>query len=156
VAVASLVGDAGNIVVQTGMRRAARDSGAGTLAEKTLARVRQLSEKPIQYILNTGFQPEHTGGNRAAASGGDRASAVRSLRCSSLMPASARRSSSIGRAEPHGRRRRPAAGVPSDACCRSAAGHFTAAMHGMFWEPRAVTDGDSISPLPPRGRHRHG
>ena len=40
--------------------------------EQGITRVRQLTNKPIQYILNTGFQAEHTGGNVALrASGGD-------------------------------------------------------------------------------------
>ena len=37
-----------------------------------LAAIRKLSDRPIQFIVNTGFQPDHTGGNvKLRASGGD-------------------------------------------------------------------------------------
>ena len=52
--------------------RSSSTAAPDTLADKTLAQIRQLSDKPIQFIANTGFQPEHTGGNVALrASGAD-------------------------------------------------------------------------------------
>ena len=63
------------------------------LADKTVAAIRRLSDKPIQFIANTSFQPEHTGGNadceRRAPT---RACAGHSSRCNSPTPASAPRS----------------------------------------------------------------
>ena len=141
-------GDSGNIVAKIGDEGALLvDSGAGTLAEKTLARVRQLSDKPIQYILNTGFQPEHTGGNVALrASGGDP-----SVRGSffSLQFADAGVGATILAHQNVQNRRSPpnraAAGVPSDTYLqeRRRTFHNGDAIE-MFWEARAVTDGDSI------------
>jgi glyoxylase-like metal-dependent hydrolase (beta-lactamase superfamily II) len=59
-----LVGDGANIVVQTGDQGAfVVDSGEGTLADKVLAAIRGLTTKPIQFIANTSFRQEHTGGN---------------------------------------------------------------------------------------------
>jgi len=59
-----LAGDEGNIVVQVGDEGAlVVDTGAGRLADKTLTEIRRLSDKPIQFIANTNYRPEHTGGN---------------------------------------------------------------------------------------------
>jgi cyclase len=54
--IAVQIGDLGVVVVDTGL---AQDSG------KVLAAIRKLSDKPIQYIINTHFHPDHTGGNEA-------------------------------------------------------------------------------------------
>lgn len=48
------VGDQGVLVV---------DTLAEPLADDLLAEIRKLSDKPIRYIINTSFLPEHTGGN---------------------------------------------------------------------------------------------
>lgn len=143
-----LVGDSGNIVVQAGDEGALLvNSGVGRLAEKTLARVRQISDKPIQYILNTGFQPEHTGGNAALrASGADP-----SVRGSffSLQFADAGVGATIVAHQNVQNRmvaaKRPAAGVPSDTSLEERRRMFhNGDSIEMFWEPRAVTDGDSL------------
>ena len=39
------------------------DSGSGQLSDKVIAAIRKLSDKPIQFIVNTSFLPDHTGGN---------------------------------------------------------------------------------------------
>ncbi len=66
-----LVGDGGNITVQVGDQGTlVVDTGAGKLSDKVLAAIRKLSDNPIQFIVNTSFHPDHTGGNvkiRAAA-----------------------------------------------------------------------------------------
>ena len=41
------------------------DTGEAEASEKVLAAIRKLSNKPIQYIVNTSFHAEHTGGNDA-------------------------------------------------------------------------------------------
>ena len=123
------------------------DSGAGTLAEKTLARVRQLSDKPIQYILNTGSQPEHTGGNVALrASGGD--PSVRGSFFALQFADAGVGATIIAHQNVQNRMvaaKRAAAGVPSDTYLqeRRRTFHNGDAIE-MFWQPRAVTDGDSI------------
>jgi glyoxylase-like metal-dependent hydrolase (beta-lactamase superfamily II) len=66
-----LVGDGANIVVQTGDQGAfVVDTGEGRLAEKVLAAIRTLSARPIQFIANTSFRREHTGGNRVLGAAG--------------------------------------------------------------------------------------
>jgi len=60
-----LVGAGGNITVQTGEDGVlVVDSGSGAATtEKVQAIIRALSAKPIRYVLNTNFRPDHTGGN---------------------------------------------------------------------------------------------
>jgi glyoxylase-like metal-dependent hydrolase (beta-lactamase superfamily II) len=59
-----LVGDGANIVVQTGDQGAfVVDTGEGKLADKVIAAIRSLTPRPIQFIANTSFRGEHTGGN---------------------------------------------------------------------------------------------
>ena len=66
-----LVGDGGNIVVQTGDQGAfVVDTGTGRLSEKVIAAIGKLSERPIQFIANTSFHPEHTGGNAKLGTAG--------------------------------------------------------------------------------------
>ena len=68
-----LTGDGGNIAVQVGPQGAfVVDTGTGKLSEKVIDAVRKLSAKPIQFIVNTSFHPEHVGGNaKLQASGTD-------------------------------------------------------------------------------------
>jgi cyclase len=143
-----LVGDSGSVVVQVGDEGTfVVDSGAGPLADKTLAQIRQLSDKPIQFIANTGFQPEHTGGNSALrASGADP-----SVRGSffALQFADAGVGATIMSHQNVQNRmtsaKRPAAGIPSDTYLqdRRRTFHNNDAIE-LLWEPNAVTDGDSI------------
>jgi glyoxylase-like metal-dependent hydrolase (beta-lactamase superfamily II) len=66
-----LVGDGGNIVVQTGDQGTfVVDTGEGKLADKVLAAIRALSPHPIQFIANTNFRGEHTGGNAVLGAAG--------------------------------------------------------------------------------------
>src|SRR5215831_13564558 len=68
-----LTGDGGNIAVQVGPQGAlVVDTGAGKLSDKVIEAIRKISAKPIQFIVNTSFHPEHTGGNaKLQASGAD-------------------------------------------------------------------------------------
>ena len=66
-----LVGDGGNIVVQTGEQGPfVIDTGQGKLSDKVIAAIRGLTPKPIQFIANTSFHAEHTGGNAALGAAG--------------------------------------------------------------------------------------
>src|SRR5439155_8335172 len=66
-----LVGDGGNIAVQLGDQAPlVVNSGAGQLTDKVLAAVRKLTEKPIQFIVNTDFGSDFTGGNMKLRAGG--------------------------------------------------------------------------------------
>jgi cyclase len=59
-----LTGAGGNITVQVGDQGVLLvDTGLPQMSEKILAAVRKLSNKPIQYIINTHIHPDHTGGN---------------------------------------------------------------------------------------------
>lgn len=39
------------------------DSGTAALADKVVAAVRQVSDRPIRFLVNTHLHPDHTGGN---------------------------------------------------------------------------------------------
>ena len=47
------------------------DTGAGKLSDKVIAAIRKLSDKPIQFIVNTSFHADHTGGNLKLRAAGD-------------------------------------------------------------------------------------
>jgi glyoxylase-like metal-dependent hydrolase (beta-lactamase superfamily II) len=132
------VGDEGVFVV---------DPGSGRLAEKILTEIRRLSDKPIQFIANTSFRSEHTGGNvKLRASGADP-----SVRGSffSLQFADAGVGATIMAHQNVQTRmvaaKAPPEGVPSDTYLeeRRRTFHNGDAIE-MFLEPHAVTDGDSL------------
>lgn len=56
------IGDDGVLVV---------DSQPEAISEQVLAAIRKLSNRPIRYVINTGADPDHTGGNAHLASQGD-------------------------------------------------------------------------------------
>jgi glyoxylase-like metal-dependent hydrolase (beta-lactamase superfamily II) len=57
---------AGNITVQTGEQGVlVVDSGPAALNDDVMAALRSLSDKPIRFLVNTHFHPDHTGGNEA-------------------------------------------------------------------------------------------
>ncbi len=68
-----LVGAGGNIAVQTGEEGVLLvDTGLAQNADAVLAAVKKLSDKPIRWIINTHFHPDHTGGNEALAKAGSK------------------------------------------------------------------------------------
>jgi glyoxylase-like metal-dependent hydrolase (beta-lactamase superfamily II) len=61
-----LIGAGGNIAVQIGDDGVLLvDTGLAANAEKVVAAIRTLSNKPIRYIVNTHVHPDHVGGNDA-------------------------------------------------------------------------------------------
>src|SRR3984893_19463955 len=68
-----LVGDGGNIVVQTGDQGAfVVDTGAGKLTDMVIGAIGRLSPKAVQFIANTSMHAEHVGGNaKLGAAGSD-------------------------------------------------------------------------------------
>lgn len=60
-----LVGDGANVAVQTGEQGAlVVDTGSGKLSGKIAAAIQKMiGNKPIQFVVNTSFHPDHTGGN---------------------------------------------------------------------------------------------
>jgi glyoxylase-like metal-dependent hydrolase (beta-lactamase superfamily II) len=139
-----IVGAGGNITVQTGEDGVlVVDTGnGGASSEKVQTILRAISNKPIRYILNTSFRPDHTGGNdpmrgaiagAAAGRGGDRGIAAHEY-------VLARMSAPTGKSAPT-----PTNAWPSET-------YFTA-FHDIYFNgegiqmihiPDAITDGDSI------------
>jgi cyclase len=61
-----LVGAGGNVALQIGDDGVLLvDTGTTASAEKIVAAVRTLTNKPIRYIINTSADPDHVGGNDA-------------------------------------------------------------------------------------------
>jgi cyclase len=61
----------GNITVQVGADGVlVVDTASPPLSAPILAEIRKLSSKPIRYVINTDFHPEHTGGNEIFSKAG--------------------------------------------------------------------------------------
>jgi len=66
-----LTGAGGNVIVQIGDQGVlVVDTGLAQTGDKVVAAIKKLSDKPIQYILNTHMHPDHTGGNDAVRKAG--------------------------------------------------------------------------------------
>src|SRR5579863_1774741 len=66
-----LSGAGGNITVLVGADGVLLvDTGLASMTDKVMAAVRKLSDKPVLYIVNTHFHPDHTGGNEKIAASG--------------------------------------------------------------------------------------
>ena len=66
-----LVGDGGNITVQTGKEGVLLvDTGVAAMSDKLLAEIRKLSDRPVRYVINTHVHADHTGGNEKIAAAG--------------------------------------------------------------------------------------
>jgi cyclase len=69
--ISMIVGDGGNITVQTGKEGVLLvDAGFAPMVPKLTAAIKTLSDKPLRYIINTHFHGDHTGGNEALAKTG--------------------------------------------------------------------------------------
>lgn len=70
-----LAGDGGNIAVQVGTQGAlVVDAGAGKLSDKVIEAIGKISRKPTQFIVNTSYRADHTGGNAKVSAAGSDAS----------------------------------------------------------------------------------
>src|SRR6202050_3221496 len=66
-----LVGAGANITVQLGDDAVVLvDSGLPQMSPQVLAAIRTLSQKPIEFIINTSVDADHTGGNKNLAQTG--------------------------------------------------------------------------------------
>src|SRR3989442_12705855 len=70
-----LVGAGGNIAVQVGKDGVLLvDTGGAQMTDQVLATVKQLAKpitnRPIRFIINTHFHPDHTGGNEKLRAAG--------------------------------------------------------------------------------------
>ncbi|HZM95022.1 MAG TPA: hypothetical protein VFB92_16445 [Vicinamibacterales bacterium] len=151
-----LVGDGGNIVVQTGDQGAfVVDAGEGKLSDKVLAAIRTLTNNPIQFIANTSFRSEHTGGNGVLGAAGQDPSlpgsffvqaAPRGVTGFFSDPSShATMMAHVNvqvRLQAAGA---PAAAVPADTYLEDRRRKFhNGDAIEFFYQPNAVTDGDSL------------
>ena len=151
-----LLGDGGNIVVQTGDQGAfVVDTGEGKLSDKVIAAIRTLSTNPIQFIANTSFRREHTGGNAALGSAGQDPS----LPGSFFLLAAPRgvtgffdnpltHATMMAHANVQVRMQAagaPAGAVPADTFLEDRRRKFhNGDAIELFYQPGAVTDGDSL------------
>ncbi len=146
-----LVGDGGNIAVQAGNEGAmVVDSGAGRLSDKVIAAIRTISNKPIQFVINTSFHPDYIGGNaKLHAAGVDPEANGGNLRTFADAGVGAtmlshlnvlKRISAAGTVAPI-----PAEGWPTDTYTqgRRRKLHNGEAVE-IFYQPNATTDGNSI------------
>jgi cyclase len=151
-----LIGDGGNIAVQVGEQQGPLviDTGAGKLSDKVIAAIRALSAKPIQFIVNTSFHPDHTGGNvKLRAAGQDPEGGSPGSFFSTQFADAGRGATIIAHQNVENRLSAPAGkvalmaaeGWPTDTYLegRRRKIHNGDAVE-IFWEPNAITDGDSI------------
>ena len=148
-----LVGDGGNIAVQIGDQGVlVVDTGAGRLTDKVVAAIRTLSPKPIQFIVNTSFHPDHTGGNAALRAAGRDPSVIGSF--FSMQFADAGRGATIiAHLNVQNRMSAPAGqpaptppeGWPSDTFVQGRRRKYHNGEAVEIWHrPHASTDGDSF------------
>ena len=146
--VSMLVGDGGNIAVQVGDQGPlVVDSGAGQLADKVIAAIRRLSDKPIQFIVNTSFHAAHTGGNVKLHASGEDPSLFGSFFSAQFADAG-RGATIIAHQNVQNRMnaaRSPSSGIPTDTFLegRRRKYHDDEGVE-VFYEPNAITDGDTI------------
>ncbi len=148
-----LVGDGGNIAVQIGEQGVlVVDTGTGRLADKVVAAIRTLSPKPIQFIVNTSFHPDHTGGNSALRAAGRDSSVIGSFFSNQFADAGKgatiiaqvnvqnRMSAPAGQPAPT-----PPEGWPSDTFVQGRRRKYHNGEAVEIWHrPHASTDGDSF------------
>jgi glyoxylase-like metal-dependent hydrolase (beta-lactamase superfamily II) len=146
--VSMLVGDGGNIAVQVGDQGPlVVDSGAGQLADKVIAAIRRLSDRPIQFIVNTSFHAAHTGGNVKLHASGEDPSLFGSFFSAQFADAG-RGATIIAHQNVQNRMnaaRSPSSGIPTDTFLegRRRKYHNDEGVE-VFYEPNAITDGDTI------------
>ncbi|HEY7447142.1 MAG TPA: MBL fold metallo-hydrolase [Vicinamibacterales bacterium] len=151
-----LVGAGANIVVQTGDQGPfVVDTGSGMLSDKVIAAIRTLSPKPIQFIANTSFRAEHTGGNAALSAAGQDPSLI-----GSFFVQAAPRGVTGFFSDPQSQAtmiahtnvmvrmqaaRAPLSAIPADTYLEERRRKFhNGDAIEFFYQPNAVTDGDSL------------
>lgn len=151
-----LVGDGSNIVVQTGDEGAfVVDSGEGKLADKVIAAIKKLTDKPIQFIANTSVHADHIGGNSKLGSAGADLSLPGSFfdlqspgRATGLLSDPSHHATLMAQNNVVARMEQlkvPADAVPADTYLEERRRKFhNGELVELFWEPNAITDGDSI------------
>lgn len=147
-----LIGDGGNIAVQIGEQGAlVVDTGTGKLVDKVIAAIQGLiGNKPIQFIVNTSFHSDHTGGNAKLHAVGEDPSLPGSF-FSGQFAEAGKGATIIGHqnvqnrmiaAAPKGSN---AEAWPTDTFLEGRRRkYYNDEGVEVLWEPNAITDGDSI------------
>jgi len=147
-----LIGDGANIAVQIGEQGAlVVDTGTGKLADKVIAAIQGLiGKKPIQFIVNTSFHSDHTGGNAKLHAAGEDPSLVGSF-FSSQFAEAGRGATIIGHQNVQNRmiaaapKESNAEVWPTDTFLEGRRRkYYNDEGVEVLWEPNAITDGDSI------------
>ena len=144
-----LIGDGGNIAVQIGDEGPLLvDTGTGKLTDKIIAAVHRLSDKPIQFAVNTSFHADHTGGNARIREVGEDPSLYGSF-FSGQFTGAGEGATIIGHQNIQNRMlalgEKIGAASPTDTYIegRRRKYHNGEAIE-IFYQPNAITDGDSI------------
>jgi glyoxylase-like metal-dependent hydrolase (beta-lactamase superfamily II) len=143
-----LVGDGGNIAVQVGDQAPlVVNSGAGQLTEKVVAAIRKLTDKPLQFIVNTSFGTDFTGGNAKLRAAGHDPSVEGSFFSGQFADAG-RGATIIGHQNVQNHLlalKTPSEGWPSDTFTQGRRRKFhNGEAVEIFHEPKALTDSDTI------------
>lgn len=143
-----LVGPVGNSTVQIGDDGVLIiDTQYAELADKILAAIRTLSDRPIRYVLNTHAHPDHTGGNEIIAragstiAGGNVSGAIKDAGEGASVIAHENVLLALIKRKPPV----PQHALPTDTFFVEQKDlYFNGEAVQMFHEPAAHTDGDSI------------
>lgn len=143
-----LVGDGGNIAVQTGEQGPmVVNTGAGQISDKVIAAIRKLSDKPIQFIVNTSYHPDFTGGNGKLRAAGRDPSVVGTF-FSGQFAGAGQAATIIAQLNVQNRMaalKIPAESLPSDTFVEARRRKFhNGEAVEIFYRPNAISDGDSI------------
>lgn len=135
-----IAGAGGNVTVQVGDEGVLIvDTQFAPLAQKIMAKIRTLSNRPIRFIINTHAHPDHVGGNAALA---------QTIAAGPLEPLqmiahenALNRLSNPAPGEPV----TPPGGLPADSYFTPTKDfHFNGEAVFLYHAPRAHTDGDTI------------
>jgi cyclase len=132
-----LIGAGGNIAVQVGDEGVlVVDTGLAANAPKVLEAIKKLSDKPIRWILNTHFHPDHTGGNETLAKAGSKTNG---------QPAEILSHEHVLTRLSDPKAKTAVAGWPTDTYFPEEKDiYFNKEAVMLYHEPNAHTDGDSI------------
>ena len=132
-----LIGAGGNIAVQTGDDGVlVVDTGLAQNSDKVLAAIKKLSDKPIRWIINTHFHPDHTGGNEALSKAGSKTNG---------QPAEVLAHENVLTRMSAPAMKLPVAAWPTDTYVPEEKDiYFNGEAVMLYHEPNAHTDGDSI------------
>ena len=132
-----LVGAGANIAVQVGDDGVlVVDTGLAQNADKVIAAIRKLSDKPIRWVLNTHFHPDHTGANETLSKAGRRTNG---------QPAEVLAHENVLTRMSAPALKLPPASWPTDTYYPEEKDlYFNGEAVMLYHEPNAHTDGDSI------------